>query len=156
MSFNQQWVCLCSLYFPIARHGLYSTENILLLSVATAMQCRTEYTWPKTCGEVYHVLKRLPCGRNVLCIELGFLYGCPVSWNTFNSFTGVLMVLCKLDLHLELRLRMSGAITSSPSHAFMVGTRKTSHQLMLNFDKSLYFFFIFLFFIITNKCTIIS
>ena len=83
MSLNQQWVCLCSLYFPIARHGLYRTENILLLSMATAMQCITEYTWSKTCGEVHHVLKRLPCGRNVSCIQLGFLYGCPVSWNTF-------------------------------------------------------------------------
>jgi len=60
-----------------------------------------------------------------------------------HSFTGILMVLCQSDLHLELRLRMSRAITSSLSHAFMVGTRKTSHQQMLNFDKSLYFFFIF-------------
>ena len=81
MNFNQQWVCLCSLYFPIARPDLYSIENILLLSVATAMQCRTEYTWSKTCGEVHHVLKRLPCRRNVLCVQLDFLYGCPVSWN---------------------------------------------------------------------------
>jgi len=72
-------VCLGSLYFPVARHGLYSTENIPLLSVATAMQCITEYTWSKTCGEMHHVLKRLPCGRNVLCIQLGFVYGCPVS-----------------------------------------------------------------------------
>jgi hypothetical protein len=141
MSFNQQWVCLCSLYFPITRHGLYSTENILLLSFATAMQCRTEYTWSKTCG------KCIMSWKGSLVEEMFYVFSeasrMAVLFPGTHSFTGVLMVLCKSDLHLELRLRISGAITSSLSHAFMVGTRKTSHQQMLNFDKCLNFLFIF-------------